>query len=57
VIYPAKCGHALCVLVNGQEYEVPVAMPAGLKLQGFMISTPQEHSIVYDPRLAAIMIS
>jgi hypothetical protein len=57
VIYPAKCGHSLCVLVNGQEYEVPVVVPAGLKLQGFMISAPQEHRIVYDPQSAAITIS
>ena len=49
VIYPSESGHSLCILVKGEEYEVPVIVPAGMKLEGFIVSVPQEHRIVYDP--------
>ena len=48
IIYPSRDGKAICVLVDGEERKAPVMAPAGMKIEGFMLSLPAGHRIDYD---------
>lgn len=48
MIYPSRDEEAICVLVDGDEQEAPIMAPAGLKIEGFMVSVPAAHRIDYD---------
>lgn len=48
IVYPSGDGKAICVLVDGDEQEAPVMVPAGNKIEGFMVSLPPDHRIDYD---------
>lgn len=57
LIYPSRDGHAICVLIGSAEYESAIVLPAGTKLQGFLVSVPPGHRIDYEPSSKTLTLS
>jgi hypothetical protein len=57
IVFPSRGGRAICVLIDGERYEAPAILPAGVRVEGFMVSLPASHSIRYDESSKTITIS
>ncbi len=60
VVYPSRDGRAICVIAghdHTREYSSPVVCGSGVEIEGFMVSEPGEHRVIYDPATSTVTLT